>query len=190
MSFLTLEYRRSAEVSNALREEGNVLFKSKNFQDALHYYTLATVFAPAESQELGLALGNRSAVFVQLENSHAALQDIDLALAHNYPQASVEKLRQRQITCQKLIQKKKLVNENDKDLSSQVENEIKNRRFMKEKMLQLERPNPMIPAAAECVEIRFDNVMGRYLAVNEDVHAGKFMTCKMIGRDLHQALRF
>ena len=38
--------------------------------------------------------------------------------------------------------------------------------------LRLEKPNPLIPAAAEFVEIKFDEVQGRHLVVNQDVDPG------------------
>ena len=167
------------------------MFKAKNFQDALHYYTLAIMFAESGTQDLGLAFGNRSAVFVQLENPQAALEDIDLAFLQKYPEASMEKLRQRQSKCQKSILAQQAADDKNSQLIAAVQKEVQSRKSMRDKMLMVENPNPLLPAAAKCVEIKFDSATGRYLMVNEDVRAGNwqlFRTSKLGG--YHEELRF
>ena len=168
-----VEFQKNSVTSTAFREKGNEFFKRKNFKDALHYYTMSAMFAGNEDKELGMAFANRSAVFVELNDPQAALDDIELALNRNYPKASVGKLEQRRLKCEELIRKKDEDNEKNKELLSQVEKEMKSRRFIRDKMLRIEKPNTMMTAAAECVEIKYVDAMGRHLIVNRDVPAGK-----------------
>ena len=178
-----VEFQKNSVTSTAFREKGNEFFKRKNFKDALHYYTMSAMFAGNEDKELGMAFANRSAVFVELNDPETALADIELALAKNYPKASVGKLEQRKLKCQELIRKKIEEDEKNKELVNQVEKEIKSRRFIRDKMLRILKPNPLMTAAADCVEIKFDDDQGRHLVVNRDVPAGK------TGKVLHPQIK-
>ena len=153
---------------------GTELYKLKNFLGALHYYNLALLFAETDTQAVGFSYANRSAVLVELGHFEEALQDVELALKNKYPASQIEKLEKRKSRCQKSMQKKQAeyLAVNPK-VREEVESEMQQVKNIRDELLVLKRPNSLIPAAAEFVEIKFDTGQGRYLAVNQDVAPGK-----------------
>ena len=67
------------------REEGNVLFQSGNFPASLVKYSSAVALARRKSEELSLALANRSAALQRLKYHAKGVEDIDAALDSGYP---------------------------------------------------------------------------------------------------------
>ena len=134
------------------------------------------MFAETDAEAVGLAYGNRSAALVELGHFEDALEDIELALKNKYPASRSQKLVQRRVKCQESIVKKKQEYEAiEPKLRQEIETEVqKMKKFIDEK-LQLEKPNPLIPSAAEFVEIKFDEEQGRHLVVNQDVAPGTAM---------------
>ncbi|RLU24101.1 hypothetical protein DMN91_004310 [Ooceraea biroi] len=95
---------KSAKESEKLREEGNKVFVKGAFNnitcvDALKLYAKAVAFAPYPSEQLALAYANRSAVLFQLGLHTECIQDIDRALALNYPDNLRAKLYIRKTEC-------------------------------------------------------------------------------------------
>ena len=156
-----------------LRDRGTELYKRRNFHDALHYYSLALMFAEDETEPAGIAYANRSAVLVELGHFEEALEDVKLALKSRYPESRIQKLEQRRKKCQDSIQKKR-----EEYLSigpkvrKEMEAEMEDMKNMRNEILHLKQPNALIPAAADCVEIKFDKTQGRQLVVNRDVAPG------------------
>ena len=145
----------------------------KNLRGALHYYNLALMFAETDTQAVGFAFANRSAVLVELGYFEEALQDIESAVKNKYPEAQAEKLEKRKSRCQESVQKKQSeYSALDPKLRKEIESEMLEMKKARTKLLTLERPNPLIPAAADFVEIKFDKELGRYLALNQDVAPG------------------
>jgi len=98
--------RKSSQISNKLRNDGNRYFKEKNYMASLRKYTESLSFAPLFEKECGvedsaasLAFANRSAVLFQLGKYHMCLDDIDHALSMNYPKALAYKLHDRKGHC-------------------------------------------------------------------------------------------
>lgn len=56
---------KSDQESIGYRTKGNDMFKQRNHQKALELYTISAVFAQNESEELGKAYANRSAVLFE-----------------------------------------------------------------------------------------------------------------------------
>ena len=122
---------------------------------------------------MGFAYANRAAVLVNLGHFKEAIQDVNLALKNKYPESQAEKLVQRKDRCEKAIQKKEEENSAiDPKVKKEMEAEIKKMQKLRDDMLKVHNPNPLIPAAAEFVEIKYDKVQVRHLAVNEDIPAG------------------
>lgn len=165
-------YKKNAVVARKLREKGNELYKRKELEDALENYNRAVLFAPEDDQELGMAYANRSAVLFELGNPEAAILDIDLSLAHNYPATMSHKLEQRRVKCQESMQKDKEIEVDPPEELRQIKEEKEQMQRIREQMIRIKKPNPMIPVASACVEMRHSKEMGRYLVVNEDVPAG------------------
>ena len=164
------EYTKNSATASAFRKKGNEYFQKKEYEDALVFYNLATMFAPAENQQLGMAYANRSAVLVELKDPEGALEDIGLALQNDYPLASVQKLEQRRAKCEELIATAKNIGNLHE---FEVKLELEMRKKLSQDMRRIENPNPSIPVAAKCIQIKFDKSKGRHLVVNRDVPAGK-----------------
>lgn len=89
--------------SDLLRSEGNQLYALRNFHDALAKYNGSLCAAENESENIGLAYANRSAVYFELKLYELCLQNIDLALANKYPMKSREIMINRQNRCRSLM---------------------------------------------------------------------------------------
>ena len=156
-----------------MRNHGNDLFKEKNLEVALHYYNLALVFAEMDSEAAGMAYANRSAVLIELGHFEDALQDVELAFVNKYPKELTHKLEQRKNKCQEwILKKQQKYDAIELKQRKVIEAEIQEVKKMRNEMLRVKKPNPLIPAAAESVEIKFDENQGRHLVVNQDVPAG------------------
>ncbi|GAB1859042.1 SET and MYND domain-containing protein 4 [Camponotus japonicus] len=95
---------KNAKESEKLREQGNKVFikgalNNMTCIDALKLYTKSIAFAPYPSEQLALAYANRSAVLFQLGLHSECIQDIDRALALNYPDDLRAKLYVRKTEC-------------------------------------------------------------------------------------------
>ena len=148
------------------------MFREGKYQPALDAYNMAIMFALNDSKESGLGFANRAAVLLQMGDPEGALKDIELAIGHYYPKELLEKLEQRKAKAQELIEQRRLSygKANGKDV---VGKEIDKRMEIRKRMLHIEKPNPLMPAAAEFVQLKFDDVMGRHLVVTKDVSPGK-----------------
>ena len=170
---MLLEYVKDSGTSRLLRDRGTELYKQRNFQNALHYYSLATIFAEKGTEAAGIAYANRSAVLVEMGQFEEALEDVELALTNKYPDSRLQKLEQRRKKCQESIQKKlQDYLAIDGKVRKEMEAEMEDMKNLRNEILQLKKPNPLIPAAADCVEIKFDKNQGRHLVVTGDISPG------------------
>lgn len=104
---LLVSGRKSSEKSKQLRNDGNKLFQAKKYISALHKYTESLSYAPWSSDDatehassnLSLAFGNRSAVLVHLKEHELAIQDVDRAFNHRFPEELCYKLHERKSVC-------------------------------------------------------------------------------------------
>lgn len=90
---------KSTDQASQFRMAGNKAFSRKDYQGALIYYTESVAVAPADSEELALAYGNRSAVFMFMEKYEECLLEVNRALKEKYPEAKKQKLRERKGKC-------------------------------------------------------------------------------------------
>lgn len=94
---------KDVKKSKQFRGNGNKQFTSKNYLEALKFYSDAILYAPDGSELLALAYGNRSAVYFQMNKYFLAIEDIDLALTnHDYSTINVnwqKKLLFRKLKC-------------------------------------------------------------------------------------------
>lgn len=58
---------KSLEKTKQLRELGNKEFQAKNYSASIHLYTKSLQYAPMGSEDLALAVANRSASLFYLE---------------------------------------------------------------------------------------------------------------------------
>ncbi|XP_050450117.1 SET and MYND domain-containing protein 4-like isoform X2 [Cataglyphis hispanica] len=100
---------KNAKESEKLREQGNKVFIKGTLNnmtciEALKLYTKSIAFAPYPSEQLALAYANRSAVLFQLGLHSECIQDIDRALALNYPDNLRAKLYVRKTECLMILE--------------------------------------------------------------------------------------
>ena len=76
--------KKSAEKSKANRERGNAQFYAGNLKQAQILYSVAVFAAPPpsnKSNDMALALANRSACYQKMGGHNLAMRDIELALS-------------------------------------------------------------------------------------------------------------
>ncbi|KAH8876838.1 SET and MYND domain-containing protein 4 [Schistosoma japonicum] len=87
MSFLIfdqLSAMKNDSIAKEKREHGNKAWRNNKISLALRFYTEA-IFCASGCEEKALGYGNRSCVLSRIGVHEAVLQDIDLAIKHNYP---------------------------------------------------------------------------------------------------------
>ena len=85
---MTCDVRKERGQSVLYRELGNKKYGLGDSEAALALYSRAVLTAAPGQPELGLALANRSAALLSLNNHRAAPQDIEVALSEGYPQVT------------------------------------------------------------------------------------------------------
>ncbi|XP_023723064.1 SET and MYND domain-containing protein 4 isoform X3 [Cryptotermes secundus] len=93
------KWMKTATVASKLRIQGNEKFKECDNVGSLMLYTESVVHAPRDSEELSLALANRSAALFHLGAYQESLQDIALAFQSGYPTSLHYKLHMRRSQC-------------------------------------------------------------------------------------------
>ncbi|XP_014487855.1 PREDICTED: SET and MYND domain-containing protein 4-like [Dinoponera quadriceps] len=201
--------RKNAKDSERLRKEGNNIFVNCNLSDnpcinALNFYTGSISFAPYPSLQLALAFGNRSFILYILDLYSECIQDIDRALALNYPNDLKGKLFIRKMQC--LIA---LGNPIEEDMIKETEHWISemtmnpNKLKMQAKLDGLRRkieqgniqsspvrseeskseiPLPVIkscnneiPCASDAIFLKYDKQYGRHVVAARNIDAGELL---------------
>lgn len=139
------------------REEGNDNFRFGEFYEALIAYNKCLSYATENSDQVALAYGNRSAVYLHLKMIEKCLENIQLAKDHGYDKSKLTKLLDREEKCKEI-------------LKQEMENV---QRDARDDFFNLSYPpNEKIPFIVECLQLREDEKYGRYLITNTDLHAG------------------
>ncbi|KAG5675980.1 hypothetical protein PVAND_005836 [Polypedilum vanderplanki] len=144
---------KSDEKANLYRFEGNNFYKAKKFYDAIINYNKSLCFSEIESENLGLAYANRSAICFELRMFDKCLKNISLARAHNYPKENSEILKNREKKCLEFIARTK---------SSACKEFFKLSHKCHEK----------IPYIVNSLEMKVNEKYGRHVVTNEDLHVG------------------
>ncbi|XP_069701173.1 SET and MYND domain-containing protein 4-like isoform X2 [Periplaneta americana] len=93
------DYEKSSLKASEFRTQGNSVFRKQDITGSLALYTKSVIHAPPKSEELSLALANRSAALFHLEEYKDCLQNITLALENGYPEPLRYKLYMRRSQC-------------------------------------------------------------------------------------------
>lgn len=138
------------------RNVGNEEYQEGKFLNAIHSYNESLCDAITEN-ELALAYGNRSAVYFELKLYKECIENIQLAVKHNYPKIKLPRLMERKEKCKNFLDKFGDVapNQNAKD-------------FFK----LSHPPHPKIPFIVDCIEVRVDEKYGRGLYATKDLDHG------------------
>ena len=131
------------------------------------------MFAEPNTEAAGIAFANRSAVLVELGHFQDALQDIGSAFEDKYPERLAHKLEQRRTKCEEFIKKQEgEYLALDPQVRTEIETEKQKLRKLRDELLRIEKPNPVIPSVPDFVQMKFDKDFGRHLAVTKDVSPG------------------
>lgn len=97
---------KSAAKATELRTRGNLAFQDGR-SEAFKHYSESVAVAPAGSQELAFAYGNRSTAAFRIgQQKHIeCLVDINRAFQENYPEAGKQKLIDRKEKCVEFYQR-------------------------------------------------------------------------------------
>ncbi|KAJ9586076.1 hypothetical protein L9F63_020273, partial [Diploptera punctata] len=95
------KWKKSISQASSLRLQGNTKYQQRNDAQSLTLYTESIIHAPKDSEELSMALANRSAVLYHMKSYQLCLRDIELALQHGYPDNLKYKLILRRDQCLK-----------------------------------------------------------------------------------------
>ena len=122
-----------------------------------------------DGEDLALAYANRSAILVELGHPEEALDDIQLALEHNYPERLMPKLEKRRVKCQKILE-----DGSASHVKIEVDSDAEERKKYRDQfLLRIQKPNPSMPSAESFVKIEYTQTAGRQLVVDQDVPAGE-----------------
>nr|CAH7755733.1 unnamed protein product [Callosobruchus chinensis] len=140
----------------ALRQKGNEMFKTKNNEAALEFYTKSIAHAEENSESLAVAYANRSAVLMEEGHFKECLEDINNALCNSYPSKLKPKLAARKEKCQELLKSQKtiLYHQNIPCIPEGIRNKH-------------------ITCATNSVEIKENNELGRHIIATKDIQLGE-----------------
>ncbi|XP_012538700.2 SET and MYND domain-containing protein 4 isoform X1 [Monomorium pharaonis] len=196
---------KNAKESEKLREQGNKVFvkgivNSKTSIDVLKLYTKSIAFAPCPSEQLALGYANRSAVLFLLGLHPECIQDIDRALALNYPDNLKAKLYLRKTECLMLLgnssvddmfkevqywldkmslndtSREKLRTKldilQDKSVKKKLCTDIKAQSLVSS-LPTITSCNNEVPCASDAVAIEYNERCGRHVVATRDIRPGE-----------------
>ncbi|KAL0119343.1 hypothetical protein PUN28_007693 [Cardiocondyla obscurior] len=196
--------QKNLEISSTLKLSGNKEFQSKNYAASLELYTKSALYAPSNSEELSIAIGNRSASLYYLNKWQDCIKDIKLAIKLGYPESLRYKLYLRAAYCYLELGKRRLVGETILQLRSILKSNMpieKKERLQRQisditsKMSCVEDnadittdvtefplppeitygENPNFRFASTAVEIKCAPEKGRYVVANRDIKRGQIL---------------
>src|SRR5690349_19778405 len=153
-----MEFVKSNDRADVLRAEGNQFYSQKKFHDALLKYNESLCFAEAESENVGFAFANRSAVYFELKLYEKCIENIELAKLHGYPEKNIAILTKREEKCLEMMK----LTTRDESRSSDPWTFFK-----------LSHPsNSKLPPIADCLELKIDKKYGRHIVTNRSLKVG------------------
>ena len=151
------EMSKDNYMAKLLRNVGNAFHKERKFFEALNKFNDALCFAVPGGEEVALAYGNRSAVYMDLKRYKLVLKNIRLAREHGYPTTFNDRLKERETRCLK-----SLARNDDKEIFKSPFD------FFKLSYA----PNPKVPFLAKCLEMNYDKQSGAHLVTNFNLKSG------------------
>lgn len=148
---------KSSSKSEKLRAEANRLYVQKKFYDALLKYNESLCFAVAESENLGLAYANRSAVYFEMKLYDKCLMNVKLARENSYPEKNVEILKKRKEKCTEAMKRQCDENKSTDAMS----------------FFKLSHPkNKKLPFVSDCLALNIDKKYGKHIVTNRALRVG------------------
>jgi hypothetical protein len=156
-----LDSFKSNEEADESRSAGNKLYCERNFFDALLKYNESLCHAEPESEAVGLAYANRSAVYFEMKLFAKCIRNIELAKANGYPEKNWNILDKRSQRCDELMK-------SERDQQQQLENPFD---FVKLSY----KENPGLPFVVGCLELKESDAFGRYIIAAQDFNVGDIL---------------
>ncbi|XP_019698178.2 SET and MYND domain-containing protein 4 [Harpegnathos saltator] len=199
---------KNAKKSEELREQGNAIFVTCGSKISLYYkarklYTESISLAPYPSKQLALAYANRSAVLLNLDYHSECVEDIDRALALNYPDDQKAKLYIRKMQCSIVLGNsiaKNMIKETEYWISKMTSsvNKLKLQTKLDELRQKVEQKNDQynpikpnevgneplpviksysneIPCASDAISLKYDEHNGRHIVATRNIDAGEII---------------
>ena len=191
---------KNATKASDFRQQGNELFKIKEYYDALLKYNLSLQYSSTDQAEnnLALAFANRSAVFFHLNEFELCLNDIESALSVGYPEKNRCKLIERKLNCflklelfcsgidliktlksnlsievyQSFEKKFKSGNGDKKQIQPEQQFYFKNYGSID---LSISNPNPKVTFASKSIDIDYSMDRGYFLKAAKDIKVGELL---------------
>lgn len=148
-----LKREKSDDVAYKYRLKGNQLFRDRKYFNALCAYNESLCYAPTDSESMGLAFSNRSAIYLEVLEFNLCKENIALAKEFRYPNNKFAKLKRREKMC------------------SLKEKEAKPK---KSSPLCLgSKPNPKYPFISHCLKMRSSSDYGRHIITDRTLLTGE-----------------
>lgn len=148
--------------SEKCRAEANLCYKEKKFFEALIKYNESLCFAEMESENLGLAYANRSAVYFEMNLFDKCLENIQLARDNFYPSTKLEILAKREERSKSQMTTKMMKKEGNNNDDESVETFFK---------LSYET-HAKLPCLVDCLELRNNEKYGRHIITTRQLNVG------------------
>ena len=167
------EYEKNPSVSSLFRQLGNEAREDGQLHSSVQLFSMAVLFAPAQTAELGLAYAGRSVALQELDLTQEAIKDIDLALINAYPTDRNAKLMKRRKRYEVTLESQE---RSQMMMSNQgFKRKLKRTEALgKGSIFVIKRPNSVMPAASHAIDLMINPVHGRHLVANRPIPLGLF----------------
>lgn len=186
---------KNNEVSVNFREKGNNVFVSsqdqKHLEKAFELYTKSIAHAVSNTQAMGMAYANRSAVLLKLNRPKESLEDVERAFNSNYPKKLRAKLFVRKAECyatlamHSYIQSKHWLSRVLADDPGRKEMERQLREYSAKDyeqtidkeliMPKIESPSTKYPCASDAIEVEYSGYAGKKIIATRDIEIGEVL---------------
>ncbi|XP_014467646.1 PREDICTED: SET and MYND domain-containing protein 4-like [Dinoponera quadriceps] len=193
---------KSLEKATLFKLVGNREFQSKKYALSVSTYTKSAIYAPADSEDLSVAIANRSASLFYLGKYHECIKDIELATKLKYPRNLCYKLYVRAVQCYLKLGKKEYARAALHQLRLLINDDMPNakKEALEKQLAQLSSSvsrmvdtgddvtditeahslpeisfgeNPNLPSASAAVDVKYTPQKGRHVIANRDIKKGQ-----------------
>jgi hypothetical protein len=128
------------------------------------FIAFSLCYAPPDSENLAFAYVNRSAAYFEMGHYEEALENIELARAHNCPKRKLAKLMIREEKCVLEI----MLQKSSAKIKYQQHEKIRSEVFATKQPGNQKMPNYI----ADCLEVQNSPKFGREIITNRDLKVG------------------
>ncbi|KAJ8679815.1 hypothetical protein QAD02_015602, partial [Eretmocerus hayati] len=154
---------KSSTKSAKIRKRGNDLFlknNRENYRMVLSLYTKSIAYAPLKSEELALAYGNRSALWLHMHKYDLCLIDLGRALDITKSNSLAQKLSSRRDKCWNHLSS--AVPKGQKPSKSPIRI----------------TPSKSSLCGADCIMVKHDKKYGRHYVATRNITPGEIVMCE------------